>query len=907
MRRFTPILCAIAAIALSVTARAQSNLIWAADPTPSTEAQAQVKVKAPASVNYTAETPSQWGELKALDASSLMPTGPVKPQAEKPIRRLLGKPLPQYRAEALGGYYVGTYSTLVQSSYDGGSMMRIVQDSFSDSITIQGFWSGASLRGRYSVLKNSVTIHSQIIGTDPNVGPLAWAVVNPDGTPNYSATITSKVNVDGSIDLSDAWWGIFITEGTNKDKFVAAYTDLVLTPPNGTMQSTRNGATAEDPLVENAYGVLIEQPVGNMLRVTNFFNRGLTIEINLNRDRTTSIDNQVALKNSNGSYVIIQCTEFNEAGNLTKYNPILTTKAAAADNNTVLEWTNWSLLCAEARSYAGNYLTGRLTASTPWSYPSLSVNGFEGEGTEENPYLITCRDHLILLADKVNQDTAYVGKWFSWPCTRTYLGKHFALANDIDMEGYRTEAIGSSFIKHFAGSLDGRGHTIKNLAVKGGNDKYAGLFGMCDTLTVLKNIRFENPVIESDYNYAGVVAANNLGTTENITVINPTVTNQRYGAGGVVAIAGGAVKNCHVVDGLVVAGGYVAGITGECKGGIENCSVTGTCVYIIGTSGPAAGVVGNLLEKDGTNLSFSGLLSYSNNGEAMDMGGVAGWVQNVTLSNSFSSGVVNGYSNDSRVGGVVGVLRGHVENCYSSGLIHCYSRKCAGIVGQIMNRPDFSTSGINPSVKNCYTSAVIESETYMYDTNDTQEVIGKATTLETVTPVVENVYFDANITNYGSKLYGSNTATLTAAQGPAGFSADVWTFLEGAYPRIKSMADTESSLFSASAINFTGIDNLKKVCNNTKVSALGNTKFLFSKGKELTTTGYYGTIENDSIKLNGQFGRDTLYIVNGTVQTYRVINLAPLPFEGEGTAESPLLIKTKDDLIKLAEATTVKG
>lgn len=117
---------------------------------------------------------------------------------------------------------------------------------------------------------------------------------------------------------------------------------------------------------------------------------------------------------------------------------------AAADNNTTLSWTDWSLLCAAASSYAGKLTDAELTAFTPFSYPSLSVTEFEGDGTMTSPYLIKTLDHLILLADQVNNDTEYVGTYYNSQYTRTYIGKYFALANDIDMSGYRFEPIGST-------------------------------------------------------------------------------------------------------------------------------------------------------------------------------------------------------------------------------------------------------------------------------------------------------------------------------------------------------------------------------------------------------------------------------------------------------------------------------
>lgn len=99
----------------------------------------------------------------------------------------------------------------------------------------------------------------------------------------------------------------------------------------------------------------------------------------------------------------------------------------------------------------------------------------------------------------MNSDDNYVGVYGTQKYTRTYLGKHFALTSDIDMKGYAFDAIGKTWNQRFAGSLDGRGHTIRGLNVNSGADAYAGLFGICDTTTVIKNIVIEQPVVSSQY------------------------------------------------------------------------------------------------------------------------------------------------------------------------------------------------------------------------------------------------------------------------------------------------------------------------------------------------------------------------------------------------------------------------
>ncbi len=890
MRRITTsLLLGLGVLTSGISASAQTGMMSAAG-----EIDRQFASSSTAARNNFTIAATESLDLKVLQAGSLNAT---KKTAQTVNRRAVRST--RLRSADINGYYVGTYSTLANGSFDGGGTMKVVPDTDGDSVTIQSFWNGCSVRACLDAASSTVTIPSQYVMTDESLGALNIAAANHStGAPEYSEQITGVVASDGTIDFSEAWWGVYVQSGANKDRFVGAYHSMLLQKPSGTMMY-KNSSNQQA-----GYYVVINQTSPNTLAVTNIFNRGLVIEIKLNRDRTAEINNQVAFINSSGSWTTIKCVEFNEAGNLTKYSPVIVTDQADASNNTTLRWTDWSLLNAQASSYAGRLTDAVLTADAPFSYPELSVSDFEGDGTEANPYLISSLDHLILLADKVNNDENRAWGVGSSTYTRTYLGKHFAITADIDMQGYQFDAIGNTYYQRFAGSLDGRGHTIKGLNVNGEQSYYSGLFGVCDTTTVLKNIVLDSPVVTGNYYSVGGLAAWCIGSIKNVTVNNPSINGARSGNGAVAGIVSGSMKDCHVTGGTVMAGGFIGGVAGEVHGGAVNCSAVGTKVYITGSGSPAGGVFGNILDADASNLWFSGLLSYANlsSDGGQIIGGVAGLVQNVALSNSFSAGVMRAYASESQIGGVVGILSsGTVENCYSSGVVHGYTRMGGGIIGQIQ----LGSSKETPRVTNCYTSATVEVETYQYDKNNCNEVIGKI--IDGSNPELTNIYYDKQVVNFGSTRFGTTTSFLTSAQGPTGFPAEAWTFTSGAYPRIKALADTEAAMFSASAVDMSEGDSFKKISNNTPLTALGQTRFLIAKGTRLSTEGYYSkVVDNKTLEIGDEFGIDTLYVVNGDVQTYHFINIAPIPFEGEGTAESPFLIKNKADMIALSEATTGK-
>lgn len=871
---------------LTVTANAQDVL-------QEMSAVENPKASAASAIQMPMLKPGQSLDLKIADATTLK--AGKQSEAQKRAAAVATRKAPPASVASLQGEYVLTYNTLITNSYDGGSSVTIVPDAEGDSITIKRFWSGLDVRAHVNTATGAVTIPRQYLYDHTTYGAMYISVVKTDGTIDRNSQLTGTVDADGNFTIP-TWWAISVDKGTYADKFIAAYYNVNIMKGNGTMEYTTEETTVQ-------YTVNVQQTAKNILTVTNFFNSGFTTEIELNRDRTANIASQVVRINSAGSWSTIKCIEFNEAGSLTKYQGNITTDKAEADNNTSITWSDWSILTTGY--YGGRLLTGKLTADNAFTYPELSVSEFEGEGTEANPYKLSSLDHLILLADKVNNDDNYVSQYYNNTYTRTYIGKYFEVTNDIDMGGYRFEAIGSTWRQRFAGVVDGKGYTIKGLAVDGGVDKYAGLFGICDTVSVLKNFVIESPEVSSDYYYAGGLVAWTLGNVENVTVNNPKITNTtRTVSAGVAGIVG-RMDNCHVTNGTIRGAGYTAGVAGEVHGGIYDCSATNTAVYAYGKDYPSGGVVGNLFKSDGKNLYFTGIVRYDQYIDQI-LGGVAGNLSLGTLENSFFAGQLVGYGSESMLGGVVGRLFGTVKNCYSAGRVQCYSRKTGGIIGQMYKySPENDGNYKQSELHNCYTSASVQAETYMYDKNECREVIG-AIEAET-TPVLENVYFNNQVTNFYSTRFGATTAELTSATGPSGFDASVWTFSEGNYPRIKGLEDTEAAKYSASAILLDSKSNFKKLSADAQLTPLGDTKFYFAKGTRLYTEGHYASIVGNTLKIGEDFGTDTLFVVNGGVQAYHMVSIAPIPFEGDGTIESPYLIKTKSDLIALSDATTRKG
>ena len=131
--------------------------------------------------------------------------------------------------------------------------------------------------------------------------------------------------------------------------------------------------------------------------------------------------------------------------------------------------------------------------------------GFSGgDGTENNPYIITTAKELVYFSEKINKG-------------ELNNGVYFALGADIDMTDVDFFPIGNSSHR-FSSYFDGRGFTVSNLTPKlryddfGNNGNYScGFFGIVKNAEI-KNLRLENVNITHSYSSyyfseAGILAA----------------------------------------------------------------------------------------------------------------------------------------------------------------------------------------------------------------------------------------------------------------------------------------------------------------------------------------------------------------------------------------------------------------
>lgn len=159
-------------------------------------------------------------------------------------------------------------------------------------------------------------------------------------------------------------------------------------------------------------------------------------------------------------------------------------------------------------------------------------NTLKGEGTEENPYLISSLHDFKLFRTLVNQGTDF----------ETEYVKQTA---DIDLSSIDNwKPIGVyGKEKYFSGTYDGNGYKISNMTITYDEDKdggYVGMFGLLYGTVV--NVTLENCDISGLY--IGGIASN---AAEYSSIINCTVIGKLNGvkrAGGIVDNSAGNILNC---------------------------------------------------------------------------------------------------------------------------------------------------------------------------------------------------------------------------------------------------------------------------------------------------------------------------------------------------------------------------
>ncbi len=293
-----------------------------------------------------------------------------------------------------------------------------------------------------------------------------------------------------------------------------------------------------------------------------------------------------------------------------------------------------------------------------WSCaPASAVEFAGGTGDPNNPYQIATADQLIAIGSDP-----------------TLLDKHYILIADIDLDSkvpggviFNQAVIGQSGGHSFTGCLDGRGHTISNLAISAPGQDNIGLFAHMAG-GQLKNLGLENVQITGGSRVGALLGRGEGGTISHChatgTVVGSYVTGELVGE-----IDYGTVSSCYSA-GTVTGGDFTGGLIGGSYG-----SVTDSCCSSCDVAG--TNCIGGLVGGDWGITTF---LSYSTGcvEGVGSVGGLLGTNQGIVLSCRSTSRVIG---TGSSVGGLVGrSYGGIIATSYSTGPVSG-PREVGGLVG----------------------------------------------------------------------------------------------------------------------------------------------------------------------------------------------------------------------------------
>ena len=231
-----------------------------------------------------------------------------------------------------------------------------------------------------------------------------------------------------------------------------------------------------------------------------------------------------------------------------------------------------------------------------------------GNGTAANPYIISTTDHMDYLAEQVNAGN-------------TYESVYFRLANDLDYSGKTYHVIGhvegtvqSRVYYFFQGRFDGDGKTIRNVTIDGGVGSWTatnmclGLFGAIGTNGCVKNLTLGGTSSIKGRSQVGGIVGRAEGDkyrsadivnchVESGVTIEPSEPYNNENIGGIVGyVYRSVVSDCTsaaTVIGHDEYSHYLGGVAGfVLYGTISSCVNTGPVSggYTVG------GVAGNVYE-----------------------------------------------------------------------------------------------------------------------------------------------------------------------------------------------------------------------------------------------------------------------------------------------------------------------
>ncbi len=815
------------------------------------------------------------------------------------------RPQLQRRAKATEAVSVkaGWYVSKDQSVYNGevNSVMELIKKE-DGSWGLQGVYGTAdtiaitidAATGTVSIAPQKIA-YSETYESDVFIYAIDFAA----GKYFKEDPITGTIDSNGVITLGS--WAVMIASGEHEGGIFDAYESSRWMPSNATIKLT------DDKGAVQSVASLIEQNYDNEIIIHNFCGNATPVIASLTSSQQVKIAPQYIFTNI--FYGDFYCYSVDlDSKQIDTKSPILGTGTgnSLSIGSYVVSARQLPTTVAQIVSSA------EITTTATIRYPQKVDVAFEGTGSQSNPYQITSVKDLEMLSQSVADGESYQGIYFKQTA-------------DVDLSGasLRYVPIGDTSTP-FQGNYDGNGMKIKNLNVDFNGFNYGGVFGYIGKQGAVSHLSIENAQLSGQGSYYGMLAGYSQGVIDDCHAVGK-LTIKGVLAGGLVGASEGAMRNSSF-EGQIAGYGSIGGIAGNSYGEISKCHAIGAVTingFVTSLDTDAGGLVGEAYKLANTQSSitdsyFQGIVSETTGNSYT--GGLVGLAVSMSIERCFNVGTVTGVgqkSSDTASGGLIGFANDtKVTDSYNAGTIirQGTSDGAGGLVGYLS--VVYSTTGSAMTIEdmslftNCYNSAMVQSSSVSKNKGLYGRTF-KAYGLDPTEQMFVNCYFDRQSVGLKNEKYGKPTEFFIGGQLQEGFKSDVWSAKQGFYPTLTGIGDNSAASLSESSLQFSNGETVNKVKNSiTLNSASGITWQLYDSANQQYVT------ETASLKISGNqvtvkdiYADDLLVARTSDGSSMKAYYLAVVPkvFDGEGTEESPYLIKSKADFIKLNDAVQTHG
>ncbi len=797
------------------------------------------------------------------------------------------------------GWYVSKDQSLYNDEVN--SVMELIKED-DGSWGLQGIYGAAdTISIDIDAATGIVSIPPQKIGYSETYSSdvFIYAVDFASGKYSKENPITGTIDSNGVITLGS--WAVMIASGEHEGGIFDAYESSRWMPSNATITLT------DDAGATQSVASLIEQNYDNEIIIHNFCGNAIPVSATLTSSQQVKIAPQYIFTNI--FYGDFYCYSVDlDSKKIDTKSPILGTgtSSSLSIGSYVVSARQLPTTVAQIVSSA------EITTTATIRYPQKVDVAFEGTGSQSNPYQITSVKDLEMLSQSVADGESYQGIYFKQTA-------------DVDLSGasLRYVPIGDTSTP-FQGDYDGNGMKIKNLNVDFNGFNYGGVFGYIGKQGAVSHLSIENAQLSGQGSYYGLLAGYSQGVIDDCHAVGK-LTIKGVLAGGLVGASEGAMRNSSF-EGQIAGYGSIGGIAGNSHGEISKCHAIGAVTvngYVSALDTDAGGLVGEAYKLADTQSSisdsyFQGIVNETTGNSYI--GGLVGLCVSTSIDRSFNVGTITGIGStdsDTASGGLIGFANdSKITDSYNAGTIirQGTSEGAGGLVGYLS--VVYSTTGSVMTIEdmslftNCYNSAMVQSSSVSKNKGLYGRTF-KAYGLDPTEQMFVNCYFDRQSVGLKNEKYGKPTEFFIGGQLQEGFKSDVWSAKQGFYPTLTGIGDNSAASLSESSLQFSNGETVNKVKNSiTLNSASGITWQLYDSANQQYVT------ETASLKISGNqvtvkdiYADDLLVARTSDGSSMKAYYLAVVPkvFDGEGTEESPYLIKSKADFIKLNDAVQTHG